>query len=356
MEPQLQRLYAAGLRSFEATVTSGRSFVRAGQQCRLRLPDGSQANFTAQTDINSSRVQVLITDRGEGLAWCLSAGRVTDSRLLDYRRERPEDAIAEEILACAPLPITPCGENRLLSNGSLQLLLSENGAISQVLFGGSDWYRPGTPVSDLAIAINGDLDVVSAFTTTATAEVCGDDGRVVAGNFEATIDYEEFPMFREYQLLGNAFRVDTYISNQSSGNALIEMAETFVPSQDLDQGFNLNTQNRLRTIGSNRVVQSTGANTTYTVLMGALEPEAILHDGHSFDTSIFAIGSLGQLRQFLNFPIVSSTAPQTTNNGIHCGIRQTLLPGDCFRFTMLQGFGLTVGQAEQSFLNAIDQL
>ena len=94
MEPQLTRLYAEGSRSFEATTVSGLSFVRAGQQCRLRLPDGTQANFTAQTDINSSRVQVLITNRGEGLAWCLSAGQGTDSRLLDYRRERPVDAIA----------------------------------------------------------------------------------------------------------------------------------------------------------------------------------------------------------------------------------------------------------------------
>ena len=98
MEPQLTRLYQAGLRSFEATIASGRSFVRAGQQCRLRLPDGSQANFTAQTDINSNRVQVLITDRGEGLAWCLSAGQVMDSRLLNYRRERPVDAIASDIV------------------------------------------------------------------------------------------------------------------------------------------------------------------------------------------------------------------------------------------------------------------
>ena len=89
MEPQLARLYAEGSRSFEATVVSGQSFVRAGQQCRLRLPDGTQANFTAQTDINSGRVQVLITNQGAGLAWCLSAGQVMDSRLLDYRRERP---------------------------------------------------------------------------------------------------------------------------------------------------------------------------------------------------------------------------------------------------------------------------
>ena len=102
MEPQLTRLYQAGLRSFEATVTSGRSFVRAGQQCRLRLPDGTQANFTAQTDINSNRVQVLITDQGEGMAWCLSAGQVTDSRLLDYRRERPDgDGDAVEALPVA---------------------------------------------------------------------------------------------------------------------------------------------------------------------------------------------------------------------------------------------------------------
>jgi hypothetical protein len=89
VEPQLKRLYDQGLRLFNARPASANAYVRAGQQTRLVLPDGSQANFIAQTDINGGIVEVAITEQGEGLAWCSSASSIANQRLADLRRERP---------------------------------------------------------------------------------------------------------------------------------------------------------------------------------------------------------------------------------------------------------------------------
>ena len=283
------------------------------------------------------------------------------------RRRRGQDVA---VRVCAPLPISPCGTNRLLTNGALSLLINnESGAISQVLFGGADWYRPIAAVSDLAIMVDDFFDLITAasdndpdgvfsfFETTATSSVCGDSSRVVSSDYEGEIDYSKFPLFREYEAFSeNAFKVNTYMANKSGSSVTIKLAETFDPDQDFDVAGETLTRNSIRTIDGTRVAQARGAITDRTVIMGSPDEGALIESGDSGNYAVFQIFNDRQLEFFTSSPQVAEGPESAIDLGIHCGIERIVPPGGCFRFTMIQAFGLTVGEAEEAWAAAISSV
>jgi hypothetical protein len=249
-----------------------------------------------------------------------------------------------------------CGPNRTLSNGQLSLTINDNsGAISELLFGGSDWYNPGRPGAYFAIAFGDDFYLFTESQTTPEAKVCGSSSFISA-------TYRELPLKveRRYTLASdaNAFFVRTTIKNQTEDPVALRLAESFDPDQDIDQGGDFLTLNRLRELAEIPVTQATGLDTTYTVIMGSPTPGAVVEAAGGSNTDppkvgYFLIETLQELDDFLDNP--QNAEGRRGDLGIHCGITKTLAPAETFTFTMLQAFGLTVAAAEAAFLAALPQ-
>lgn len=256
-------------------------------------------------------------------------------------------------------PGQTCGPNRILDNGSLRISFDgDYAAISRVLFGGRDWYNPGTPVSNYVIAINQnfyDFDTYSNGNTgtyNPLARVCGSPSKISADSF---IFWENVSIERVYSLAkgANAFIVKTTFKNNSESPVLVEFAETFDPDQDFDFNSNFNTRNSIITLGGILAARAIGEDTSYTVIMGSPNSESVVEaagDGRGF----FEIDNYSRLVQFLNNP--QNGQGIVDDLGIHCGFRRTLAANETYTFSMVQGFGTTISEAENSFLAAISQI
>jgi len=241
-----------------------------------------------------------------------------------------------------------CGPNRTLAAGGLSLTIDSNtGAISQILFGGRDWYNPGVPVSDYVFALGGTVWHWYLQGGSGTTRVCGSPSKLSVDNYAEV----PIPVKRVYTLNGdNAFIVKTSFTNTTESPLLIEFAETFDPDQDWDLNESFDTKNRIVSIGGISATRATGVASTYTVIMGSPNVESVV-DASGPNGGYFRIDSLPYLQNFLSNPHDAQDAQE--DMGIHCGFRKTLDVGETYTFTMLQGFGVTIGSAESAFIAAL---
>ncbi len=241
----------------------------------------------------------------------------------------------------------------LLNNDELTVRIREdNGAIDLVRFGGSNFYDPGTPVSDFGLQVGTEIDTFLLNTTTGgegqpVSVIAGDDGSsvIVTGTYTeggANVDFT-----RTYSLIDgfNALKVTTEFTNNGS-DLTLSYFDTFDPDQGIDQGTRFATFNDVLTLSNDGEVATVGRASErggLTVFTGSFDPEVTVGAGRPFQ-----IDSGLSLNDFFASPFDGDGT--IADEGLHVGIRFDLEAGETQTFEYIQGYGESVLEAKIQFL------
>ncbi|MEO0686861.1 MAG: hypothetical protein AAFY76_17900, partial [Cyanobacteria bacterium J06649_11] len=229
----------------------------------------------------------------------------------------------------------------------------DNGAIDSVLFGGSDYFNPGSPVSDFGFQNNTDTSSFVRNDTSGFTEqpvtVNEDDGSVVVtGTYTrggANVDFK-----RTYtQIDGlNVFEVETEFTNNGS-DVDLRYFDTFDPDQGIDRGSGFATLNDVLTLDSGSGEAKIGQATEsggLTFILGSVNPNVTVASGNPF-----SISSGFTLNNFFTSPFDGDGA--LADSGTHIGIDLDLDAGESETFTYLQAYGTTIDEAQEQFIDAL---
>jgi len=238
-----------------------------------------------------------------------------------------------------------------LSNGSLSVDINNgNGAIGRVLFGGSDFYNPGTPVSDYGFQNGTDT---STFNSTwrggffGSAVSSSSSAITVSGSY--TGGGANISFTRVYSLVPglNVLRTVSAFTNNGSDTTLSAF-DTFDPDQGINQGSGFETFNQVLTLSTPGGVAKAGQATEsggLTVIVGSLDSRATVASGNPF-----AIFSGDDLNNFFASPFDDGGA--FSDSGTHIGLRSLLTAGTSLSFTYDQAFGTSASAAQSAFIAA----
>ncbi|BAZ27071.1 hypothetical protein NIES4073_79870 [Kalymmatonema gypsitolerans NIES-4073] len=239
-----------------------------------------------------------------------------------------------------------------ISNGSLTVdIRNDNGAINSLLFGGSEFYREGTYVSDFGFqAGTGTSTFVlnSAYGGGQSVSVTNSSGLVgVTGTYTGGGSNINFR--RTYSIVPglNVLRVATDFINNGADTTL-SYFDTFDPDQGIDKGRDFETSNDVSTLatgaGTAKVGQASESG-GLTVVMGSLDPNVTVGSGDPFQ---IADGSA--LNNFFSSPVDGNGT--FADQGTHVGLRTLLAAGSSRTFVYDQAFGETAAAARAQFVSA----
>lgn len=237
----------------------------------------------------------------------------------------------------------------MITNGSLTVEIREdNGAINEVLFGGVDYFNPGTPVADYGFQRGSDTSTFVANRTHGTRQIpVAVSGTTVTGTFTgggANVGFE-----RVYELVGglNVLRVTTTFVNNGSA---LDLA--YFDAWDPDQGASLGTGgfqtfNDVFPLAGGVVGQARtdSAGNQHTVIAGSLDPRVVVSNGPNL-----TIGGGSVLNDVLDDPYDANDA--YADLGLYVGLRTHLDAGESTTFTVDLAFGLTPDDAQDAFIAA----
>ncbi|NJL22089.1 MAG: PTPA-CTERM sorting domain-containing protein [Leptolyngbyaceae cyanobacterium SM1_3_5] len=239
-----------------------------------------------------------------------------------------------------------------LSNGSLTLDINDsNGAISSVLFGGSEFYQRGAFVSNFGFQ-NGTN--TSTFATNTAFGSSGVPVTVTSGSGSATVNGSftgggaNISFSRVYSLVPglNVIRtITTFVNN--GADTTLSAFDTFDPDQGLDKGTGFGTFNDVLTLVTNAGLAKVGQATEsggLSVVIGSLNP-ATIASGNPFQ-----IGDGFDLNAFFDAPFDDNGS--FADSGTHIGLRSVLTAGSSLSFAYDQAFGLTSEAAQAEFIAA----
>jgi hypothetical protein len=160
-----------------------------------------------------------------------------------------------------------------ITNGSLAVMISDSsGAIDSVTFGGTEYFRAGTFVSDFGFQNGTDIGtfVFNSPQSGARQSVVV-TGTTVTGNYlggGANIAFQ-----RTYSLVGglNVLRISSQLSNQGVAATTISYFDAFDPDQGEFLGFGYQTYNDVFALAGATVAEAT-ATSNHTVVMGSKDP------------------------------------------------------------------------------------
>ena len=243
-----------------------------------------------------------------------------------------------------------------LANDSLTVTIREdNGAIDTILFGGSDFFNPGAPVSDFGFQNGADT---STFVINSTDEfdfssqpvdvTSTDDSVVVTGTYTeggANVDFT-----RTYSLVEelDVLRVETEFVNNGS-DLTLSYFDTFDPDQGVDRGNDFETFNDVLTLDTDLGEATVGQATELdglTFILGSPDPDTTVASGFPFD-----ISSGFELNDFFTSPFDGDGA--FVDEGTHIGIQLDLESGETESFEYFQAYGESIEEAQEQFIEAI---
>ena len=240
-----------------------------------------------------------------------------------------------------------------LTNDSLTVDIRENnGAIDTVFFGGSDFFNPGSPISDFGLQNGTDTSTFVLNTTTGVNQqpvsvTSSDDSIIVTGTYAeggADVDFT-----RTYSLVEglNVLKVETEFVNNGS-DLTLNYFDTFDPDQGIDQGTGFGTFNDVLPLpiglGPATVGQATESN-GLTVAIGSLDAEITVASGSPFN-----IGDGFTLNDFFASPFDGDGT--FDDQGTHIGIQLELEAGESESFEYFQAYGETIEEAQEQLLQA----
>jgi hypothetical protein len=249
---------------------------------------------------------------------------------------------------------TASAQAATLTNGSLNVTIrDDNGAIDAIRFGGSDFYNPGTPVSDFGFQNGTDTSTFVVNTTTGVTQqpvsVTSGSGFVaVTGTYTgggANVDFT-----RTYSLVDglDVLRTTTNFVNKGS-DVMLRYFDTFDPDQGIDQGRGFGTFNDVLTLSTGAGLAKVGQATDtggLTVVLGSLIPNVTIASGDPFQ-----IGDGFTLNNFFSSPFDGNGS--FVDNGTHIGgIQMLLSAGGSSNFVFDQGYGTSIAQAQEQFIRA----
>ena len=241
-----------------------------------------------------------------------------------------------------------------LDNGSLKLTINDgNGAINSVLFGGSEFYRQGTYVSDFGFQSGTDTSTFAennAYGSTGVpVTVVGSSGSAsVEGTFTgggANISFS-----RVYSLVPglNVIRTITKFVNNKGADTTLSAFDTFDPDQGRDKGHGFKTYNDVLTLVTDEGLAKVGQATELgglSVVIGSLNPATTVASGNPFQ-----ISSGSDLNNFFASPFDGNGV--FSDQGTHIGIQKLLTAGSSFSFAYDQAFGSSSSGAQAAFISA----
>ena len=244
-----------------------------------------------------------------------------------------------------------------LSNGSLLAAIrGNNGAIDDILFDGSNFFNPGSPISDFGFQNGTDtstfvLNDTEGFREQPVTVERIDETIVVTGTYSrggADIDFT-----RTYSLVEglNVVSVETEFVNNGSDIDL-RYFDTFDPDQGIDRGNSFETFNdvfTLDTAGGTATVGQASELDNLTFLLGSLNPDVTVASGSPFN-----IGGGFTLNQFFDSPFDGEGA--LADQGTHIGIQLDLNAGETESFEYFQAYGETPEEAQEQFLQSVEPL
>ena len=242
----------------------------------------------------------------------------------------------------------------ILSNDSLSVEIREdNGAIDAVLFGGSDFFNPGTPVSEFGFQNGTDTSTFvrneTDFSGDQPVNVTSLDGPVViTGTYDrggANVDF-----IRTYSLVEglDVLRIETEFFNNGS-DVTLSYFDTFDPDQGVDQGNDFDTFNDVLTLDTELGAATVGQATEQdglTVIVGSLNPGVTVASGSPFE-----ISNGFELNNFFNDPFDGNGA--FDDSGTHVGIQLELNAGESTSFEYFQAYGESIEAAQEQFIEAV---
>jgi len=236
-----------------------------------------------------------------------------------------------------------------ITNGSLAVTIREdNGAIDSAIFSGTDYFNPGTPVSNFGF--QNDTDTMTfLLNNTGGAEgqsVTVTGGNIVSGAFAeggANLDF-----VRSYSLVPgfNVLRVTTDFTN-NGGDLTFSYFDTFDPDQGQPLGQGNGTFNDIFALGGGTVGQARidSGGFEHTVIAGSLDSRVTVASGNPFQ-----ISNGPDLNDFFATPFDGND--DFDDFGTHIGIRTFLGSGQSTSFTYDLAFGLTPSAAQAAFTQA----
>lgn len=233
-----------------------------------------------------------------------------------------------------------------ITNGSLAVMISDSsGAIDSVTFGGTEYFRAGTFVSDFGFQNGTD---VGTFVFNSPQYGAGQSvvvtGTTVTGNYlggGANIAFE-----RTYSLVDglNVLRISSRLSNQGVAATTISYFDAFDPDQGEFLGFGYETYNDVFGLSGATVAEAT-ATSNHTVVMGSKDPRITVSSGF-----FFSITYGSTLNDFFDVPFDPNGT--LADSGTQLGLRVLLAPGQTTSVTYDLAFGLNSAEARTAFAAA----
>lgn len=242
-------------------------------------------------------------------------------------------------------PIAPI----VLDNGSLRVeIRGDNGAIAAVQFGGSDFYNPGTPVSDWGMQVADQEGTFAKNGTDGATQISAivtdaGDSAVVVANY-APGNGVDVEVTRTYSLVPglDVLRVTTEFVNNGV-DTVISYFDTLDPDQGEGQGTGFYTFNDVYPdLGGAAIVGQATETGGLSVAIGSLDSEATVASGLPF-----SIDNGFSLNNFFTVPFDGDGVYD--DQGTHIGVRRFLGAGESFTFTYDQAYGLSAFEARGQF-------
>jgi hypothetical protein len=254
-------------------------------------------------------------------------------------------------LALAGLLAPSSRADVVLTQGLLQATVqSSNGALSQVSYNGTEFYRNGLFVSDFGFQVG---------TNTGTFRVNDAYGRVgvpvtVSGTTTPTVTgtFNGVNFSRVYSLVAgtDVLRTSTSLTNTTGSAITIRLFDTFDPDQGTSLGLGASTVNDVYGLAGQTVARST-VSTGLSVVYGNVVPgPGVL--GFGGGTSPFGLGISdgNSLNTFFTSPFDPNGA--SSDIGFAVAREFTLAAGASVSFRFDQAFGTTQANAEAALLAA----
>lgn len=255
------------------------------------------------------------------------------------------------LLGCLNAAVTPAAT---LTNGALTIdIRDDNGAIKRAFFGNSDFFNPGTPVSDYGFQNGTDTNTFRLNSTTGwTQQPVTVSARpksvIVAGTYRggnANVDFT-----RAYSLIEglNILRVETKLVNRGDDVAL-RYFDSFDPDQGIARGNGFETYNDTYNLvtdsGVARVARATELG-GLTVAIASISTEAIVGQ-----TTGLAIGNGASLNSFFGQPLDGNGV--FADVGSHVGAFKMLLKaGEARSVTYDQAYAFSPEEANRELISA----
>ncbi|MDJ0598883.1 MAG: S8 family serine peptidase [Crocosphaera sp.] len=243
-----------------------------------------------------------------------------------------------------------------LDNGLLTIDIREdNGAIDTALFAGSDFFNPGSPISDFGFQNGTDTSTFVRNTTTGLTQqpvTVNSNGEVVViGTYTgggANVDFT-----RTYSLDDdlNVLNIKTEFVNNGS-DLTLSYFDTFDPDQGIDRGNGFSTFNdvfTLETAGGTAKVGQASELDDLTFILGSLNPDATIASG-----SPFVISDGFTLNEFFDSPFDGNG--ELADQGTHIGIRLDLDAGETESFEYSQAYGESPEEAQEQFIESVEPI